>query len=218
MDTLSGVGVLDKAVSVLGALRRSSCTLADLQDATGLPRATAHRLAVALEVHGLVRRDESGRFALGFGLIELGRAAATGFALAEVARPVLEQLRDRTAEGVQLYVREGEHHRRCVLSLPAPHGLQWIVPEGVLLPLERGSAGRVLVGHDSASTRQWAESVEEREKGVASVSAAVRSAGGRVVAAVSVSGPLERLTRSPGRRFGPLVFDAAADLSRRLTA
>ena len=46
-----------------------------LQDATGLPRATAHRLAVALEQHGLVRRDPQGRFCLGFELIRLGRAA-----------------------------------------------------------------------------------------------------------------------------------------------
>ena len=143
MDSLSGVGVLDKAMGVLGALRQGPLALADLQLATGLPRATAHRLAVALEVHGMVRRDDDGRFALGFALLDLGRAAALAFPLAEVARPVLEALRAETAEGVQLYVREGDE-RRCVLSLPAPHALQWIVPEGVLLPLERGSAGRAL--------------------------------------------------------------------------
>ena len=185
---------------------------------TGLPRATAHRLAVALEVHGLVRRDESGRFVLGLRLIELGRAAAAGFPLAEVARPVLERLRDRTAEGVQLYVREGEHHRRCVLSLPAPHGLQWIVPEGVLLPLDRGSAGRVLVGDaigvDPAVGRERGGTGEGRGVGECPGPLGRR----QVVAAISVSGPLERLTRSPGKRFGPLVLDAAADLARRLTA
>ena len=59
MDTVSGVGVVDKAVAVLRALERSGpATLGDVQAATGLPRATAHRLLVALEHHGLVRRDE----------------------------------------------------------------------------------------------------------------------------------------------------------------
>jgi DNA-binding IclR family transcriptional regulator len=62
------------------------------------------------------------------------------------------------------------------------------------------------------------ESVEEREKGVASVSAAVTDATGRVIAALSVSGPLERLTRTPGRRFGDDVVRAAGEVSARLPA
>ena len=72
-------------------------------------------------------------------------------------------------------------------------------------PLDRGSAGRVLQGDDIA------ESVEEREPGVASVSAAVRDRRGAVIAAVSLSGPVERLSREPRQRFGQQVADAAAD-------
>ena len=59
--------------------------------------------------------------------------------------PVLEALRDRTGESVQLYVREGDA-RRCVVSLPSPHALRWTVAQGALLPLGVGSAGRVLLG------------------------------------------------------------------------
>ena len=62
--------------------------------------------------------------------------------------------------------------------------------------------------------RGWAHSVAERETGVASVSAPVRGRDGRVLAAVSVSGPLERLTRSPGRLHAEAVCAAAADLAR----
>ena len=65
MEHDSGVGVLDKAVRVLDALESGPAALAELVDRTGLPRATAHRLAVALEVHRLVARDAAGRFALG---------------------------------------------------------------------------------------------------------------------------------------------------------
>jgi DNA-binding IclR family transcriptional regulator len=222
--------VLDKALAVLRALERGGpSTLAELQASAGLPRATAHRLAVALEQHGLVRRDGEGRFTLGLGLIGLGHAASGQFALTEVARPILEQLRDDTGESVQLYVREGDG-RRCVVSLQSPHGLRWIVPEGALLPLDRGSAGRVLRPlprevtaqggrrAPTAVTSPWVESVEEREKGVASVSAPVLDAAGAVVAAVSVSGPVERMTRAPGRRFGAEVTAAAARLSDGVTA
>ena len=215
MDRVSGVGVLDKAVGVLRALRAEGpLGLAELQQATGLPRATAHRLAVALEEHGLVRRDSAGRFCLGFELIAMGRAAADAFPLGDIARPLLVRLRDATGESVQLFVREG-NERRCVVSLQSPHGLRWIVPEGAVLPLEVGSAGRVLLATELLRGGSL-ESVEEREAGVASVSAPVRASDGRVIAAISVSGPVERLTRLPGKRFGDAVVGCAASLDDAL--
>src|SRR3954447_23553509 len=149
--------------------------------ATGLPRATAHRLAVALEHHDLVRRDSDGRFALGFRLATLGRAALDRAPLAELARPALARLRDDTAESVQLYVRDGDH-RVCVESLESPHGLRTIVAVGASLPLEVGSAGKILRGDESP--KGWIESVEEREAGVASVSAPIRDRHGNVIAAI----------------------------------
>ena len=177
MDIVTGVGVLDKAVHILRAVADGPRTLHSLQTATGLPRATAHRLAVALEAHGLLRRDDEGRFDLGPELAALGRITSERYPLAELALPALAALRDDTEESVQLFVREGTH-RRCVLSLQSPHALRWIVPE-------------------------------EREAGVASVSAPVRTVDGVVVAAVSVSGPIDRLTRSPGVRFGDRVVRTA---------
>jgi DNA-binding IclR family transcriptional regulator len=211
VDTVSGVGVVDKTVAVLRSLERTGpATLGEVQTATDLPRATAHRLLVALEHHGLVRRDEDGRFVLGLGLIALGRAASDAFPLAELARPVLVELRDRTGEGVQLFVRDGGG-RRCLVSLQSAHGLRWIVPEGAVLPLRVGSAGRILAGETGPDG--WVASVEEREAGVASVSAPVVDEQGDVVAAVSVSGPLGRMTRQPGRRFGAEVETAAGRVS-----
>ncbi len=206
---VSDVGVLDKAVLVLDALAGGAKGLGELVTATALPRATAHRLAVALEVHGLVRRDGDGRFALGTRLIALGRASAGGFPLVEAARPALERLREETGESVQLYVVDGAG-RRCVASLDSPNELRTIVAVGSVLPLERGSAGKVLRPEAAAGRRGWAESVEEREPGVASVSAPVRDGHGDVVAAVSVSGPVGRMSRQPGRLHAAVVVAAAA--------
>lgn len=215
MDSISGVGVVDKVIAVLRALETNGASsLIELQDATGMPRATAHRLASALEDHGLVRRDSNGRFALGWGLVGLGKAAASALPLVEMARPVLDELRATTGESVQLYVREGEG-RRCVVSLESPHGLRWIVPEGSLLPLGAGSAGHVLEG-ERVDKRGWIQSIGEREAGVASVSAPVMNAQGIIVAAISVSGPIERLSRKPGERHGAAVVEAANDLAKLL--
>lgn len=206
MDTtLSGIGVLDKAVAVLDALEVEPRSLQELSSATGLPRATAHRLALALEVHGFVERDGAGRFQLG------GRVS--GRSLARVARPALEDLRDDTGESVQLYVRRGDV-RVCVVSLESPHSLRTIVPVGASLPMDVGSAAKALRG--PLGRKRWAESVEEREKGVASVSAPVLR-DGQIVAAVSVSGPVERTTRAPGRRYAAAVVAAADEVGQAIS-
>jgi DNA-binding IclR family transcriptional regulator len=61
--------------------------------------------------------------------------------------------------------------------------------------------------------RGWAQSAGEREAGLASVSAPVRGTTGAVVAALSMSGPDGRLTRSPGELFGATVAAAADRLA-----
>ena len=207
MNSVSGIGVLDKAVLVLDALESGPRTLAELVDGTGLARATVHRLAAGLEVHGFVGRDGDGRFTLGPRL--------TSPSLPVLARPALERLRDATGESVQLYVRRGGR-RLCVDALESLHGLRTIVPVGALLPLRVGSAGKVLGAEPAVLRRGWAESVEERERGVASVSAPVFDSG-RVVAAVSVSGPIERTTRAPGRRYAKAVVAAARAVEKAST-
>jgi DNA-binding IclR family transcriptional regulator len=211
--TVPSIAVVDKAVTVLDALAAAprGLALGELVAATGLPRATAHRIAVALERHGLVRRDGEGRFALGLRLVGLGRDAAAAYPLAEAARPVLAQLREQTGESVQLFVRSGDG-RLCVESLESPHSLRWIVPVGQVLPLDRGSAGRVLSG-----LGPLVESVEEREPGAASVSAAVCDRAGEVIAAVSVSGPVERLSRAPAHRYGAAVTAAARSIEASIS-
>ena len=100
----------------------------------------------------------------------------------------------------------------CIAALQSPHGLRTIVPLGASLPLDAGSAGKVLSGVPKRSSEGWVESIGEREAGVASVSAPIRDSNGTVVAAVSVSGPIERTTRHPGRQYGSMVATAARQI------
>jgi DNA-binding IclR family transcriptional regulator len=229
VEHTSGVGVLDKAVLVLEAVHGGATSLATLTERTGLSRATAHRLAVALEVHRLLARDTDGRWRIGSRAAEL----SGGDRLLDRAGPVLARLRDATGESAQLYQRRGDR-RLCVAVAERGSGLRDTVPIGSLLPLTAGSAAQVLLAWTpedplvaraafTARTladvrrRGWAHSVAEREHGVASVSAPVHGPEGTVVAAVSVSGPLERLTRTPGRLHAKAVLAAAGELTR-LTA
>jgi DNA-binding IclR family transcriptional regulator len=231
----SGVGVLDKSVAILTVLADDApVSLTDLVHATGFSRPTVHRLAVALERQGLVGRDDSGRFRLGARLVAWGNQAAVGLApgmaLVEAAGPVLANLRDQTDESAQLYVRDRET-RVCVAVAERRSGLRDTVPVGAVLPLTAGSGAKVLLawrdsdeplprGVDAAEIagtrrRGWASSVAEREPGVASVSAPVFDGKDRVVAAISVSGPIERLGRRSGARFADAVVTAARDLQTR---
>jgi DNA-binding IclR family transcriptional regulator len=216
-DTIPGAGSLGKAMAVLDHLSLAGPTsLAGLVSAVGMPRATTYRLASALLSYGLVDKDPAGAYQLGPRLVELGRLAGHRRpSLAQAATPALARLRDRTGESTQLFVAEGGR-RVCIVSLESPHSLRTIVAVGAALPMDKGSGGRVLGGAWTAAAGPgWAESVEERELGVASVSAPVYS-DGAVVAAVSVSGPIERTTRSPGARYGPLVVVAAQEVSAAL--
>lgn len=232
----SGVGVLDKAAHILDALESGPLTLAGLVAATGLARPTAHRLATALEHHRLVGRDLSGRFVLGTRLSELAVAAGEDKLLV-VATPILIALRDATKESAQLYRRQGDQ-RICVAAAERMTGLRDTVPVGAAMTMHAGSAAQILLAWEEPDRlhrglqgarftatdlsgirrRGWAQSIGERESGVASVSAPIRGSGGKVIAAVSISGPIERLTRTPGRLHGQSVATAAARITELLKA
>ncbi len=229
----SGIGVLDKAVTVLQVIAESPCSLADLCKRTGLPRATAHRLAAGLEVHRLLAREAEGRWRLGPAISEL--AAQVNDPLLAAGAAVLPRLRELTGESVQLYRREGTA-RICVAALEPPAGLRDTVPVGTRLPMNAGSGAKVLLAYADTATQQavlptatftdrtlaevrkrgWAQSAAEREPGVASVSAPVRDARGAVIAAVSVSGPIDRMGRRPGARWAADLLAASEALTKRL--
>lgn len=226
----SGVGVLDKSVAILAFLAAGGpASLAEVVAGTELSRPTAYRLLSALETHHLVARRE-GRYALGSRLLGWGEKAAAGVGLVERARPALERLRDEVGESAQLYVREG-NERVCVAAVERATGLKTTVAVGAVMPLDRGSAGKVLLawaengGTSGGPTvvelaeiqrRGWAESVAEREAGVASVSAPVFGPEGGLRAAVSASGPISRLGERPGERLAERVVAAAREIEDAL--
>jgi DNA-binding IclR family transcriptional regulator len=226
---MSGVGVLDKAVVILAACV-DGASLAELVDRTKLPRATAHRLAQALEIHRMLVRDTQGRWRPGPRLGELANAAPD--VLLTAAEPLLSALRDATGESAQLYLRRADE-RICVASAERASGLRDTVPVGSVLPMVAGSAAQILLaweppeavmpllprckftGRTLAEVRRrgWAQSVAEMDPGIASVSAPVRDRGGRVIASVSVAGPIKQLSSRPSEHHAVAVIRAGQRLS-----
>jgi DNA-binding IclR family transcriptional regulator len=236
----TGVSTLDRSVDVLDAVETGARTFTDIVRATGLPRSTAHRLIRALEDHRFLMQIGSYGYALGPRLLSLAEAAARNLPLRELAHPALERLAAVTGESAQLFVRDGGS-RVCVDSVQSANELRTIVDIGASLPLTRGSAGKVLLAWAPeadratqlamlepepraqlermlATTRRrgWADSIGEREAGVASVSAPVFDADGILVAAASVSGPANRIGQLRGKRYAPAVAAAAQEIEAAL--
>ena len=203
-EPTSGVKVLDKVLHLLDVVEYSQpVSLQELVDLISLPRTTAYRLLTALETHGFIRRDDSGRYISG------SRFATSS--LLQVTPPILSALTRQTGESAQVFVRRG-NQRLCLVSIESPAELRTIVPVGALLPLDKGSGGRVLLGETDPNTG-WIESIGERSAGVASVSAPVFD-DSVLIAAVCVSGPIDRFGDSPGRKFGKAVVATAREIER----
>ncbi len=224
MDNSSGVGVVDKVVVILATLAQRPMSLPELAQHTQLPRPTAHRLAVALEHHGLVGRSELGQFTLGRQIREWANPHLTWEAAAEV---VARELRDATGVSAQVYRRAGDQ-RLCIAAAEPARGLRDTVPVGALLTMKAGSAAQVLAAWTPTAEREvllqgaaftesilatvrkrgWAQSVAQREPGVASAAAPVRDAQGTVIGAMSISGPVDPLAKPSKAQISALLAAA----------
>jgi DNA-binding IclR family transcriptional regulator len=124
----------------------------------------------------------------------------------------------------------------CIAAVERASGLRDSIPVGAMLSMEAGSAAQILMAWEepermhqglrhakytasrlaAVRKRGWAESINEREEGVCSISAPIRNASGHVIAAISISGPSGRMSQAPGRRYAPLVMAAGRYLTDAL--
>ncbi|MEX3516364.1 IclR family transcriptional regulator [Corynebacterium camporealensis] len=223
-SAVSGIKVLDRAVAIMMAAANRPSSLNELCETTGLPRATAHRLATALEAHRILTRTEDGKWGAGPAL------PGNRDHLLEAAGPVMDELLEATGESVQLYELSG-NTRTCIATREPESGLHNVVPVGRQLPLKSGSAARVIAAfadvsvpdalytaEDVAAAKKqgYSESIEEREAGLASISAPVVDSQGTFLAVLSISGSAERFRPSPAEKYADLLLDAATRLRARL--
>jgi IclR family transcriptional regulator, acetate operon repressor len=103
--TSYSIRAVDRVVDLLDLLRERShgATLAEIATAAGLPRSSAFRYLATLEARGYVERDGTGA------VYRLGSVfgARSRWDVAAAARPLLEELRDRFGETINLGVLDG---------------------------------------------------------------------------------------------------------------
>ena len=147
----SGIQVLDRAIFILAVIAKEPRSLSQLCEETGLPRATAHRISVALEKHRLIERQEDGHWVAGPALAEL--APRTDRKLEDTAANLLPDLMHTVGESVQVYRLSGRE-RICIANAEPASGLRDTVPVGTRMTLAAGSAAKVLMAYASPGLQE----------------------------------------------------------------
>lgn len=214
----SKVGVLDKIVRILSCISSRNSNLSEIIEETKLPRATVHRLLLALEHHHLIMHTKQG-YSLGSQLIEWSESSKLSM-LIKITKPSLINLCHVANESTQLYIREG-NDRVCLISIEPKEGLKNTVPIGARFPLNVGSAGKVISAWENLEmdvtekevilNKGWAQSIAERERGVASVSAPILK-NKELVGVISISGPISRLGEEPGKLMSDYIIKATKEI------
>lgn len=152
--TGSGVQSIDRAAAILEAFadHAPSMGVTEVAAVTRLSTSTVHRLLSALEHHGLVRQTPDRRYVLGPSFLRLAHSAATNARLRDLARPVMEELRDRVEETVGLHELAGPRDRVTIAQAESHLALRRTYTElGTPIPLPQGAPGKALLAYMPAA-------------------------------------------------------------------
>ncbi len=245
MSAPLGSQAVDRAAALLTLVVESPQprTFTSLVDELGLAKSTTSRLLRSLEDNRLLHRDRSGTFRPGPLFLTYASRHDPEVDLVALARPCLAHIGELTGETVNLAVprRDGVAQVAQVDSRFMLGATNWV---GVDVPAHCSALGKVFfaagvldlpVGDLERPTARslatvaelrtelavvarqgWAVAWDELEVGLVAVASPVRTRGGAVVAALSVSGPTARITRHDASRIGRLLVTESRKLSRLL--
>ena len=242
---------VEKAVDILSCftIETPVLTVGEITRLTGLNQSTVSRLLATLALKKcLEQTGPAGQYCLGVKFYQWGSVLRQKANLADLARPVMERLRDICGEEVSLYALS-EGNRICMEAVKSRHGLAKVTAVGKILPLHCGAAGKVLLAYLSDKERKknlhgkplskftpttitdpalleadlerirrdgYAVSVGEREEGTYSVVAPVMGGKGEIVASLSISGPIFRLSEEQKAANIQAVLKASREISALL--
>lgn len=219
--------------------------LSDIAKKVGLHKSTVHRLLASLEAKGFIRRNaQTEKYRLGWSILELVSNVYQSDDLGSIVVPEMTRLRDLVGETISLYIRVGTERIRTQ-AVESNQPVRRVANIGQRLPLYVGASGKILLawadskivdevlGDPSwpkdlskrafraslAKTVEngYAISIEEREPGAAAVAVPIFGRDRDIVAALSVSGPVDRFTPESVERFIPAAQQTAQIISKMLT-
>jgi DNA-binding IclR family transcriptional regulator len=239
------VRAVERALDILMCFTAATdLGLTEIAAQIGLHKSTVHRLLTTLEERGFVIRNAATeKYRLGIRIWELSTHMSRNEDPAVLLLPLMEKLRDRLGETVSLYIRDGDERIR-IQAVQSMQAIRRVATVGARMPLSVGASGKVLVAFaspeeleqlkkgpelqvlagDEAYWKQleeirakgYATSYEEREPGAAAVSAPIMNHRGEITAALSVSGPVSRLSPETLHEFAPVIVEAGKEMGMLL--
>ena len=234
------VRAVDRAIAILQCFTadKPALSVLEIQRRVGLSRPTLYRLLQTLATTGLVRAEgDPQRFRLAHGVMELAHVWLAGLNKVDVARPVLEGLREATGETAALFVLR-EQKRICVFELESHHALTIARGVGDTGDITLGASGKAILAYldekrrdailgqvakarraelakalETVRNRGFATSESEVIVGAVAFAAPTFNHNGEVAGCVGVFGPRARVKDSDIPRFGALVMQAANAIS-----
>ena len=224
-EASSGVIAVTRAFGILDAFKASenALTLGELARRTGLHKTTVLRIARTIASTGYMVQLKDGSWRLGAAAGWLGARYQTAYDQTTSIEPILRELSTTTGESAAFYVREADA-RVCVVRVDGPQTIRHHVRVGELLPLNRGSIGRVLLAfsdepgklYDTIRAAGYHITTGERDPQVSSVACPVFGINRRLIGCVGITGPISRLTPNAAKKHVAAVRKGAARLTFEL--
>ncbi|WP_454851263.1 IclR family transcriptional regulator [Rhizobium binxianense] len=142
------IAAVDRALALLEALAdRPEQGVTSLAKSLGMTKSLVFRLLHTLEERGFVSRDpERAEYSLGYRIGVLGERLGKDGALLYAARPVMDALRDKTSENVNLVIRQGL--KSYVLATRSGyHSIRLFAQAGRNGPLHAGGGSLLLLAY-----------------------------------------------------------------------
>ena len=196
-----GVASVDRAFEIMGAFRPDdkALPLREISQRCNLRTSTVRRIAQSLSRHGYLQILKDGSYQVGPSPLILGALYRHSFRLGDLLLPLMRELADQTGESASVYVRRGDV-RVCLCRIDSTHDVRGNVQVGDVLPLDRGSGGRVLLAfsgvkgeiYETIRSEHCYASVGERENETAGISVPFFGAG-NLMGTITLAGPRTRL-------------------------
>ncbi|MGE5702644.1 MAG: IclR family transcriptional regulator [Clostridia bacterium] len=241
----STVRAVERALDILLCFTDATeLSLSEIAKQISLHKSTVHRLLASLEGKGFVIRDShTEKYRLGFRLWELSANLTHSDDPAYILLPEMERLRDTLGETISLYIRDGLERVR-IQAVQSNQPIRRVAPIGVRMPLAVGASSKVLVAYADASVQEeilqdpnWPEavnkqvyqeqldeirrlgyamSVQEREIGAAAIAAPIFDRHGKLFAALTASGPSNRMTPEVMKDFAEPLMETAKRMGKMM--
>lgn len=134
-----------KSMDILNLFRnKAKLTLNEIVELSSTPKTSVHRMIGSLEEMGFIRKDNEGKYSLGFVFLEFGELVKERTDLREIALPSMHSLFDKVGEAVNLVIRDG-NESIYIEKLDTIHPVRVYTKIGRRAPLYGGGCSRIIL-------------------------------------------------------------------------